>query len=233
MDDFVRRLHQTTDSSEEAASSTDPVRILELHALFETYLPTATEAEIHQVESIQEDLHQLHVRLEQLLQRKVISKKEYARTVNTETVWAMRRCAQILGRQRCEQLFGDDALDEKSHLISERIVNPLRKTSHAKRDTPGIRASASKPARAAIGRSKGYLMKPMIPSVTLAEVVGSKAIPRTEVTKKLWAYIKKNGLQDKKNKRMINGDDKLRAVFGGKASVNMFVMTKLVSKHLK
>jgi upstream activation factor subunit UAF30 len=76
-------------------------------------------------------------------------------------------------------------------------------------------------------------MKPVTPSGTLAEVVGSKAMPRTEVTKKLWAYIKKNGLQDKKNKRMINADDKLKAVFGGKASVNMFAMTKLVSKHLK
>ena len=76
-------------------------------------------------------------------------------------------------------------------------------------------------------------MKPVTPSATLAVIVGAKPIPRTEVTKKLWAYIKKNGLQDKKNKRMINADDKLKAVFGGKASVNMFAMTKLVSKHLK
>ena len=76
-------------------------------------------------------------------------------------------------------------------------------------------------------------MKPMTPSAMLAEVVGAKAIPRTEVTKKLWAYIKKNNLQDKKNRRMINGDAALKAVFGGKASVNMFDMTKLVSKHLK
>ena len=76
-------------------------------------------------------------------------------------------------------------------------------------------------------------MKPMTPSAALAEVVGAKAIPRTEVTKKLWAYIKKNALQDKKNKRMINADANLKAVFGGKASVNMFEMTKLVSKHLK
>ncbi len=76
-------------------------------------------------------------------------------------------------------------------------------------------------------------MKPMTPSAALAEVVGSKPIPRTEVTKKLWAYIKKNGLQDKKNKRMINANAELKAVFGGKASVNMFEMTKLVSKHRK
>jgi upstream activation factor subunit UAF30 len=76
-------------------------------------------------------------------------------------------------------------------------------------------------------------MKPVQPSAALSAVVGSKPIPRTEVTKKLWAYIKKNGLQDKKNKRMIKADDALKPVFGGKATVNMFEMTKLVSKHLK
>ena len=76
-------------------------------------------------------------------------------------------------------------------------------------------------------------MKAMTPSPALAEVVGSKAIPRTEVTKKLWAYIKKNKLQDQKNKRMIKADAALKTVFGGKATVNMFEMTKLVSKHLK
>lgn len=76
-------------------------------------------------------------------------------------------------------------------------------------------------------------MKPVQPSDALAEVVGGKAIPRTEVTKKLWAYIKKHKLQDNKNRRMINADDKLKVVFGGKKQVNMFDMTKLVGKHLK
>jgi chromatin remodeling complex protein RSC6 len=76
-------------------------------------------------------------------------------------------------------------------------------------------------------------MKPVTPSATLAAVVGSKPLPRTEVTKKLWAYIKKNGLQDSKNRRMINADATLKPVFGGKSSVNMFAMTKLVSKQLK
>jgi len=75
-------------------------------------------------------------------------------------------------------------------------------------------------------------MKALTPSAKLAEVVGSKPLPRTEVVKKLWAYIKKNGLQDKKEKRMINADAALKAVFGGKACVDMFEMTKLVSKHL-
>lgn len=75
-------------------------------------------------------------------------------------------------------------------------------------------------------------MKPVTPNAKLAAVVGSNPLPRTELTKKLWAYIKKNGLQDKKNKRMINADDALKAVFGGKAQVSMFDMTKLVSKNL-
>jgi len=76
-------------------------------------------------------------------------------------------------------------------------------------------------------------MKPVSPSPALAEIVGAKPIPRTEVTKRLWAYIKKNKLQDAKNKRMIKADAALKTVFGGKATVNMFEMTKLVSKHLK
>jgi len=75
-------------------------------------------------------------------------------------------------------------------------------------------------------------MKPMDISDDLAKVVGSKPLPRTEVTKKLWAYIKKNKLQDKVNKRMINADANLKAVFKGKSKVSMFEMTKLVSKHL-
>ena len=75
-------------------------------------------------------------------------------------------------------------------------------------------------------------MKPVQPSAALSEVVGSKPIPRTEVTKRLWAYIKKKGLQDKKNKRMIHADDALKPVFG-KPALNMFEMTKAVSKHLK
>ena len=76
-------------------------------------------------------------------------------------------------------------------------------------------------------------MKPVQPSAALAEVVGTKPIPRTEITKKLWAYIKKNNLQDKKNRRMIKSDDTLKPVFGGKTQVNMFEMTKLVRKHVK
>ena len=91
------------------------------------------------------------------------------------------------------------------------------------------KAAKKKPAR----KANAAFMKPVQPSAALAAVTGDKPIPRTEVTKKLWAYIKKNSLQDSKNKRMINADATLKAVFGGKSSVNMFEMTKLVGKHLK
>ena len=99
----------------------------------------------------------------------------------------------------------------------------------AKKKTATAKTGKKKSTR----KPNAAFMKPVTPSPALAEVIGDKAVPRTEVTKKLWAYIKKNGLQDKKNKRMINADANLKAVFGGKTSVNMFAMTKLVSKHLK
>jgi chromatin remodeling complex protein RSC6 len=93
--------------------------------------------------------------------------------------------------------------------------------------------SVAKKKKSSGRKPNAAFMKPVQPDAPLAAVVGSKAMPRTEVTKKLWAYIKKNGLQDKKNKRNINSDAALKAVFAGKATVNMFEMTKLVSKHLK
>ena len=91
----------------------------------------------------------------------------------------------------------------------------------------------AKTAKKSARKPNAAFMKPVQPSAILAQVVGSKPIPRTEVTKKLWAYIKKNNLQDPQNKRMIRADAALKSVFGGKAVVNMFEMTKLVSKHLK
>jgi len=91
---------------------------------------------------------------------------------------------------------------------------------------PAKKSSASK------RKPNAAFMKEMQPSPSLAEIVGSKPLPRTEVVKKLWAYIRKNNLQDAKEKRMINADDKLKAVFGGKKQVSMFEMTKLVNKQL-
>ncbi len=84
----------------------------------------------------------------------------------------------------------------------------------------------------ATSKGKG-IMKEVQPSPELSQVVGNQPMPRTQVTKKLWDYIKKHNLQDPNNKRMINADDKLKPIFGGKSQVSMFEMTKLVSNHLK
>ena len=91
----------------------------------------------------------------------------------------------------------------------------------------------AKAAKKSTRKPNAAFMKPMQPDAVLAPVIGDKAMPRTEVTKKLWVYIKKNGLQDAKKRTMINADEKLAAVFGGKKQVSMFEMTKLVGKHLK
>jgi chromatin remodeling complex protein RSC6 len=99
----------------------------------------------------------------------------------------------------------------------------------AKKKTATAKTGKKKSTR----KPNAAFMKPVTPSPALAEVIGEKPVPRTEVTKKLWAYIKKNGLQDAKNRRMIKADAALKPVFGGKAQVNMFEMTKLVGKHLK
>jgi len=101
----------------------------------------------------------------------------------------------------------------------------VKKTAAPKKVAAPKKKSARKPNAA--------FMKPLNPSKELAEIVGGNPIPRTEVMKKVWAYIKKNNLQDAKNRRAINADDKLKAVFGGKKQVTMFEMTKLVSNHLK
>jgi len=94
--------------------------------------------------------------------------------------------------------------------------------------------AAKKPAKKKSARKpSAAFMKPLTPSAALAEVVGSKALPRTEVVKKMWVYIKKNKLQDNKNRRMINADAKLKPIFGGKGQVSMFDMAKHLSKNLK
>ena len=105
-----------------------------------------------------------------------------------------------------------------------KTAKPATKTAAPKKAAPKKAAGKRKPNAA--------FMKPLTPSTLLAAVVGAAPLPRTEVVKKLWAYIKKNNLQDNKNRRNINADDKLKPIFG-KATVSMFEMTKLVSKHLK
>jgi len=104
-----------------------------------------------------------------------------------------------------------------------------KKVVVAKTTTKKVAAPKKKTAR----KPNAAFMKPLNPSKELAEIVGAAPIPRTEVIKKVWQYIKKYNLQDSKNRRAINADEKLKAVFGGKKQVTMFEMTKLVSNHLK
>ena len=129
---------------------------------------------------------------------------------------------------------------------AKKKAAPKKTAPKKKAASKPVKKAAAKPAKKAAAPKKkaaapkkktkrtpnAAFMRPVTPSATLAEVVGAKPMPRTEVTKKLWQYIKKNGLQDQANKRQINADAKLKAVFGGKSSVNMFAMTKLVSNHL-
>ena len=109
------------------------------------------------------------------------------------------------------------------------------KKKTAKKATKKAPKKATKKAakKATKRKPNAAFMKPVTPNEKLAAVVGAAPLPRTELTKKLWIYIKKNGLQDKKNRRMINADAALKVVFGGKAQVSMFDMTKLVSKCVK
>jgi chromatin remodeling complex protein RSC6 len=112
------------------------------------------------------------------------------------------------------------------------MAKTAKKKAAAKTKGAARSKKAAAPKKKSARTPNAAFMRPVTPSETLAPVVGSKPIPRTEITKRLWAYIKKNGLQDKTNKRQINADATLKPVFGGKSSVDMFSMTKMVNKHL-
>jgi chromatin remodeling complex protein RSC6 len=121
--------------------------------------------------------------------------------------------------------------------MAKAIKKAAKKT--AKKAVKKAPAKAAKKApkkaakKASARKPNAAFMAPLSPSATLAEVIGNKPLPRTEIVKKIWDYIKKNSLQDKKNKRMINADSKLKAVFGGKDQVSMFDLAKIVSKNVK
>jgi upstream activation factor subunit UAF30 len=123
--------------------------------------------------------------------------------------------------------------------VAKKKAAPKKKKAAKKTAAPKKKKAAKKTAKKKGANKKlkrkpnPAFMRPLQPDAALGAVVGGKALPRTQVVKKLWIYIKKNDLQDKQNKRMINADDKLKAVFDGKKQVSMFEMTKLVSRHLK
>ncbi|PJA26821.1 MAG: hypothetical protein CO189_08970 [candidate division Zixibacteria bacterium CG_4_9_14_3_um_filter_46_8] len=137
------------------------------------------------------------------------------------------------------------AVKKVAKKVTKKVAKKAAKKAPAKK-VAKKKAAKKKPAKKASkkpakkkpekNRAKRKLpeafKRPLTPSRDLAAIVGSSPLPRTEVTKKVWDYIKKHGLQDSQNRRMINADEKLRVIFGGKSQVNMFEMTKLVNKHL-
>ena len=125
-------------------------------------------------------------------------------------------------------------------MAAKKGAKKSAKKGGAKKGGAKKKSAAKKPAAKKAAQKSGAkrvpnaaFMAPKQPDALLSAIVGANPIPRTEITKKLWQYIKKNGLQDAKERRMINADDKLKPIFGGKGQVSMFEMTKLVNKHIK
>ncbi|HXG71974.1 MAG TPA: SWIB/MDM2 domain-containing protein [Gemmatimonadaceae bacterium] len=126
------------------------------------------------------------------------------------------------------------ARKSSSKKSSARKSSSPRKATKKSTAKKGARKASRKKSSSGKKRTpNAAFMKPMMPSSELANIVGSSPMPRTEVTKKLWAYIKRKGLQDAKNRRNINADENLRPIFGGNRTVSMFEMTRLVNKHLR
>ena len=141
--------------------------------------------------------------------------------------WSQTPAASSSTAQKKDDKAAKKTEDKDTKKAPKKAKKKAAKKVAAKK--PAAKKTAKKSAR----KPNAAFMRPVEPGPALHPVVGSKPVPRTEITKRLWAYIKKNKLQDAKNKRMINADATLKTVFGGKASVNMFEMTKLVNKHLK
>ena len=122
---------------------------------------------------------------------------------------------------------------KKKAAAKKKKAAPKKKKAAAKKKKAAPKKKKAAKKKKAKRKPNPSFMRPLQPDAALSAVVGPKPIPRTQVVKKLWAYIKRNRLQDMQNKRMINADDKLKPIFGGKKQVSMFEMTKLVNKHLK
>jgi len=171
--------------------------------------------------------------------RRKAAKKPAARK---KTARRSKKVAKKMGARRAKRGA------RKGRKAKKGARRPAARKAARRPAKKAARKAARRPARKKAARKKAAkkakkkgaskrkpnpaFMKAMKPSASLAAVVGDTPMPRTEVTKKLWAYIKRNNLQDAKERRMINADDKLRSVFGGKSRVSMFEMTKLVNKHL-
>jgi chromatin remodeling complex protein RSC6 len=158
--------------------------------------------------------------------KKKVAKKKVAKKKVTKKA-AKKKVAKKKAKKKVAKKKAAKKAPKKKKAAKKKA--PKKKKAAAKKK----KAAKKKGAKKKIKRKPNpSFMKPLNPDAALGAIVGNKALPRTEVVKKLWAYIKRRNLQDTQNKRMINADDKLKQVFDGKKQVSMFEMTKLVSKHL-
>jgi chromatin remodeling complex protein RSC6 len=207
------------------ASGETDVRHGELEAMFDSFLSGSDAKRRRQVEELQINLIKEQGKLEAALDRKRISPEDYVDSFNALLERTFRECEQVLGPKDFKQLFGTDPAHAGGYIDKAAFLAEEQPTVEVK--SYALAAAAAKP------RTKPAFMRPVRPDDKLSAIVGSKPLPRSELTKKLWDYIKKNGLQDKKKRTQINADDALRPVFNGKSQVSMLEMTKLVSGHIR
>jgi hypothetical protein len=200
------------------------VRHEELEAMFDTFLGRNFDpVQRKQVEKLQINLFEQQAKLHSALAEERISPKDYVESFNQLLAHTFRECEKILGPKDFRQLFGASPAKLGGFIDRTAFLEKMQPKAYNKSYAYGARKV---PARAAF-------MRPLQPDAKLSAIVGSRPLPRSELTKKLWNYIKKHGLQDKKKRTQINADDALRPVFNGKSQVSMFEMTKLVSGHIR
>jgi upstream activation factor subunit UAF30 len=207
-----------------AKEDTD-IRHEELQAMFDTFLgPNSHPEQRQQVERSQINLFQKQAELQAALEQEKITPEEYVDSCNQLLAQTFREFEEILGPKDFRRLFGAPTAKQGAFIDKKAFLQTVQPKAHAQ----SYAVVAQKPRR-----PQAAFMRPVQPDAKLSAIVGSKPIPRSELTKKLWDYIKKNGLQDKKKKTQINADDALRPVFNGKSQVSLFEMTKLVSGHIR
>ncbi len=206
------------------ATDARDVRHAELEAMFDTFLGRDFDpARRKQVEKLQINLLEQQAKLHSQLDDEKISSEEYVDSFNQVLARTFQDCEKVLGVQNFKQLFGAPPAKQGGFIDKTAFLENARPKAHKKAHAY---TTAKRPAR------RIAFAQAVQPDDKLAAVVGSQPLTRAELTKKLWAYIKKNRLRDKKVKTKINADDSLRLVFNGKSQVSMFEMTKLVSGHI-
>jgi len=208
----------------EASEETD-VRHGELEAMFDTFLSNANAQRRAEVEKLQINLIKKQGELQAALRKKRIAPQVYVDLFNELLAQTFRDCEKVLGPRDFKRLFGAAPANLGGYIDKAAFLSQMMATAEKESYALAAAAPKSGPATA--------FTEPVLPDDKLSAIVGSKPLPRSELTKKLWDYIKKNGLQDKKKKTQINADDALRPVFNGKSQVSLMEITKLVSGHIR